>query len=68
MVDEFEDVIDDEQILKNIPQSMRGKPFTRQGAVAHKVTQGRSAIKSWPSKPRTVVVCLLAMRALMTNM
>jgi hypothetical protein len=30
VVDEFEDVIDDEQILKNIPQSMRGKPFTRQ--------------------------------------
>jgi hypothetical protein len=30
VVDEFEDVIEDEQILKNIPQSMRGKPSTRQ--------------------------------------
>jgi hypothetical protein len=30
VVDEFEDVVGDEQILKHIPQSMRGKPFTRQ--------------------------------------
>ena len=38
VTDDFEDVIEDEQIIKAIPQSMRGIPFTRQ-VYAHSTTK-----------------------------